>query len=267
MLPKKDSLFETIIVSANDNLVKMFLNNEIHFLDISKTLLRILKNKEFLRFKQIIPKNVDETEEKRDLIFNQLSLESQIISVEIEDNRKVKLLLEEILESTAISDDIIPEVYNLKVKNKKKINLKYLNNKLSKIIPSAKIFSTYEAPKSFLKKTYALFYFLIAIFIITNYFLVNNIIYKTKNYLSLARAFGIKNLIIYKNLNIGFFLIILISFLLCYIIYFLFLSGGQNNLLVFDRNLYVYLSICLLYYLFFLFNFNIQLYSFFKKKL
>ena len=213
----------------------------------------------------IIPKNVDEKEEKRDLIFNQLSLESQIISVEIEDNRKVKLLLEEILESTAISDDIIPEVYNLKVKNKKKINLKYLNNKLSKIIPSAKVFSTYEAPKSFLKKTYALFYFLIAIFIITNYFLVNNIIYKTKNYLSLARAFGIKNLIIYKNLNIGFFLIIFMSFLICYIIYFSFLSGEKNNLLVFDKNLYIYLSICVLYYLYFLLNFNIQLYSFLKK--
>jgi len=68
MLPKKDSLFETIVVSANDNLVKMFLNNEIHFLDISKTLLRILKNKEFLRFKQIIPKNVDEITKLNDYV-------------------------------------------------------------------------------------------------------------------------------------------------------------------------------------------------------
>tara|TARA_B110001450_G_scaffold131672_1_gene123818 strand:- start:7490 stop:8017 length:528 start_codon:yes stop_codon:yes gene_type:complete len=68
MLPSKDSLFETIIVSANDNLVKMFLNNEIHFLDISKTLLRILKNKEFLRFKHIIPKNVDEITKLNDYV-------------------------------------------------------------------------------------------------------------------------------------------------------------------------------------------------------
>jgi 1-deoxy-D-xylulose-5-phosphate reductoisomerase len=67
-LPNKDSLFETIIVSANDNLVKMFLNNEIHFLDISKTLLRILKNKEFLRFKQIIPKKVDEITKLNDYV-------------------------------------------------------------------------------------------------------------------------------------------------------------------------------------------------------
>jgi 1-deoxy-D-xylulose-5-phosphate reductoisomerase len=59
-LPNKDSLFETIIVTANDNLVKMFLNNQISFLDISKILLRILKNKEFLKFKKIMPKNIDE---------------------------------------------------------------------------------------------------------------------------------------------------------------------------------------------------------------
>ena len=60
VLPNNDSLFETIIVTANDNLVKMFLNNKIQFLDISKTMLRILKNKEFSKFKRIIPKNIDE---------------------------------------------------------------------------------------------------------------------------------------------------------------------------------------------------------------
>ena len=59
-LPDKDSLFETIVVTANDNLVKMFLNKKIQFLDISKTMMRIFKNKEFSKFKRIKPKNVDE---------------------------------------------------------------------------------------------------------------------------------------------------------------------------------------------------------------
>ena len=59
-LPKKDSLYETVIVSANDNLVQLFLSNKIHFLDISKTLVKILNNKEFIKFKQIIPKSIDE---------------------------------------------------------------------------------------------------------------------------------------------------------------------------------------------------------------
>ena len=54
------SLFETIIVAANDELVEMFLSNKIQFLDISRILLRILKNKEFLKYKQIKPKNIAE---------------------------------------------------------------------------------------------------------------------------------------------------------------------------------------------------------------
>ena len=58
LLPKKDSLFETVIVSANDILVKKFLNNEIKFLDISKLLLKIINNREFLKFKKITPKNI-----------------------------------------------------------------------------------------------------------------------------------------------------------------------------------------------------------------
>ena len=67
-LPNKDSLFETIIVTANDNLVQMFLNKKIKFLDISKTLLKILKNKEFLKFKKIMPKNVDEITKLSDYV-------------------------------------------------------------------------------------------------------------------------------------------------------------------------------------------------------
>ena len=59
-LPSNNSLFETVIVAANDNLVEMFLNNKIQFLDISKTMLKVLKNKEFSQFKKIIPKNVSQ---------------------------------------------------------------------------------------------------------------------------------------------------------------------------------------------------------------
>ena len=59
-LPKIDSLFETIIVTVNDNLVKQFLNDEIKFTDISKILLKILKNKDFIKYKGIIPKNIND---------------------------------------------------------------------------------------------------------------------------------------------------------------------------------------------------------------
>ena len=59
-LPNNHSLFETIIVTANDALVDMFLNKKIKFIDISKNLLKILKNKEFLKYKSIIPKKIND---------------------------------------------------------------------------------------------------------------------------------------------------------------------------------------------------------------
>ena len=59
-LPNKDSLFETILVSANDTLVENFLNKKIKFLDISRILLKLLKYKEFQRYKLISPSNIDQ---------------------------------------------------------------------------------------------------------------------------------------------------------------------------------------------------------------
>jgi 1-deoxy-D-xylulose-5-phosphate reductoisomerase len=59
-LPDNNSLFETIIVSANDKLVDLFLNKKISFNDISKFLLKIIELREFKKFKKISPKNIDQ---------------------------------------------------------------------------------------------------------------------------------------------------------------------------------------------------------------
>jgi 1-deoxy-D-xylulose-5-phosphate reductoisomerase len=67
-LDKDDSLFETIIVTANDKLVKLFLNNKIKFTDISKTLLRICNIAEFNKFKLIKPKNIEEIHNLSDYV-------------------------------------------------------------------------------------------------------------------------------------------------------------------------------------------------------
>ena len=57
-LPKKNSLYETVIVSANDQLVELFLNKKIKFVDISKRLQKILNLKIFIKYKHILPKNL-----------------------------------------------------------------------------------------------------------------------------------------------------------------------------------------------------------------
>ena len=60
MIPKKDSLFETVLVSANDVLVEMFLEKKINFFDIYKNLIKILSLKEFKKFKRLKPKNLEQ---------------------------------------------------------------------------------------------------------------------------------------------------------------------------------------------------------------
>ncbi len=55
-LPSKQSLFETIIVSANDMLVELFLKNKIKFTDIQKKLFYIIKLNEFTKYKKIYPR-------------------------------------------------------------------------------------------------------------------------------------------------------------------------------------------------------------------
>ena len=67
-LSKKDSLFETIIVSANDKLVKLFLDNKIKFTDISNILLKICSINEFNKFRSIKPKNIDEINNLADYV-------------------------------------------------------------------------------------------------------------------------------------------------------------------------------------------------------
>ena len=67
-LKNEDSLFETIIVSANDKLVKLFLNNKIKFTDISNILLKICSIAEFNKFRSIKPKNIEEINNLSDYV-------------------------------------------------------------------------------------------------------------------------------------------------------------------------------------------------------
>ena len=60
IIPEKISLFETILVSANDELVLMYLNKKIQFSEIEINLKRVINRKEFLKYRQISPANIDQ---------------------------------------------------------------------------------------------------------------------------------------------------------------------------------------------------------------
>jgi 1-deoxy-D-xylulose-5-phosphate reductoisomerase len=76
-MSEEDTLFETVIVSANDKLVNLFLNNKIKFTDISNILLKICSITEFNKFKSKTPKNIDEINN----LANYVSLKIDAMSV------------------------------------------------------------------------------------------------------------------------------------------------------------------------------------------
>ena len=59
-LPKNDSLFETVVVSANDMFVNFFLQRKIRYTEISKKLLKFIARKEFQKLKHRSPQSVSE---------------------------------------------------------------------------------------------------------------------------------------------------------------------------------------------------------------
>jgi len=73
----KDSLFETIIVSANDKLVNLFLSGKIKFTAISSNLLKICNMPQFTKFKSKKPKNIDDINN----LVNYVSLKIEAMSV------------------------------------------------------------------------------------------------------------------------------------------------------------------------------------------
>ncbi len=72
MLPNNNSLFETILVSINDKLVELFLNNKIKFTDISKKMNKILKLYSLKKYKKIKPKKIEEILEMNTKIKNNI---------------------------------------------------------------------------------------------------------------------------------------------------------------------------------------------------
>ena len=80
-LPEEDSLYETVLVSANDVLVDLFLKEKIKFYDIYKLLNKILRLKEYKKFKILRPKNLSqiiELSENVRLKTISLSVQSQL---------------------------------------------------------------------------------------------------------------------------------------------------------------------------------------------
>ena len=60
LIPEKISLYETVIVSANDELVNMYLKGVINYKEITIKLFKFIQNREFIKLKKKSPKNLSD---------------------------------------------------------------------------------------------------------------------------------------------------------------------------------------------------------------
>ena len=67
-ITKKDSLFDTVLVSVNDELVNLFLKKEIKFLDISSKIWYLINSPLFSKFKRQNPKNLAQIEKLNEFV-------------------------------------------------------------------------------------------------------------------------------------------------------------------------------------------------------
>ena len=73
LLPKELSLFETILITVNDYFVLKFLEKKISFQELVNLIIKMLKIKEFRKYKKIKPKNVNDIYTLRDYVSLKLS--------------------------------------------------------------------------------------------------------------------------------------------------------------------------------------------------
>ena len=59
-LKSRNSFFETTLVTINDELVKLFLNKKITYIEMQNLLLRLIKNNKFTKYYNKYPKNIND---------------------------------------------------------------------------------------------------------------------------------------------------------------------------------------------------------------
>jgi len=68
LMPAHHSLFETVLVSINDELVKLFLNKKINFIDISKYMYKFINSYKYKKYKTLRVKKIEDIKNLNDKI-------------------------------------------------------------------------------------------------------------------------------------------------------------------------------------------------------
>ena len=81
LIPEKETYFETILITINDTLVKMYLDRQINYLSIQQNLLNLIKKPYFKKFYKLKPKNIYDI--KKTIMITKKYLKDNLIKNEI----------------------------------------------------------------------------------------------------------------------------------------------------------------------------------------
>ena len=71
-LPVKNSLYETVLITANDEFVKLFLNKKIKFSKIFEATIKMINRTEFNKLKKTQPNKISDVIDTRNLVRNKI---------------------------------------------------------------------------------------------------------------------------------------------------------------------------------------------------
>ena len=169
-----------------------------------------------------IPKDEENFEEKKDLIFSDLSLNVNIISVnQIQEKELLEKLRKKIrLEKS--EEKLVPEVFEITIKKYKYLKLEKESSKLDNIIQGTKIIEKSRGLQGFNSKNYFSLFTSFFLFAATLIVLQVDYIRKLKKYLEKSRLFGVKDKDIIFNVVAGYLVFQLLGLFTGYaMIYFL----------------------------------------------
>ena len=166
----------------------------------------------------VIPKNIEDFSEKKDLIFKKLSLEKNIVSLSKINKSTIKSLLGKSLDNTEIPDNLIPDVYTLKVQNKNQFDSIPSNRSIKQIIPNAKIYKR-SYKRSFILNHLYLLPIIFTFYLVLNILLLTNSIENIKKSILISNIFGATRNNIFYNLGLGYMSIFILAILITFFSY------------------------------------------------
>ncbi len=191
-----------------------------------------------------IPKILNNFEEKKDLIFTDLSLNTNIISVKEIDKKIIAEKLSKKLDFEFAEDSLIPEAFEIVIKKNKNIQLDEENKKLNEILKGTEIIKK-EKGYEFKLRKFLFFLILFTLFILFLFILQIDYAKKCQSFMEKSRAFGAKDKDLLYNISLGYFIFQLSGiFIACTALFFY--EKYTNNYTIFLIDHYLTLTFTLL---------------------